>query len=1440
MTCYFKWVEKLGLKTIPHPTPYKLSWLKDESDLKVTYKCQVAFSIGKYYSDEVECDVVPMDACHLLLGSPWLYDRHVIYDGHGHSYTLKKDGRKITLTPLKPKATLTPKVENLLMSSRGLVPYVHGGTSNFFQPGENDTGVSHMSHEADSGEEDEFSKASTTPCKHIALMTCHFKWDQGSHVGWKLAPLQVDAYVEASISHFMTHVNDPPFSIALVVREIIMSQQSVDGGRVAGLDTIEGLRALVESLQNRLHIVEERQRHREPSEGSSHTRRGVRGDGTSSSSSERLHPDDVGAYLRRQQQQQRGNNRHEEVGDNNKQIQQVRDAQANYLNTFVPKVQIPEFDGRGQPDDFLEWLHTVERIFEYQDVPENKQVKLVAIKLRKHASLWWENLRMQRERNGKEKIRTWDKMVREFKKKFLPEDYKQDVFLKLQNLKQGSMNVLDYTAEFDALMIKANINEPEEQTIARYLAGLKISIANIVVLQPYRTLNDVIKLALRVEKQVRNKSVAKLDEKEPSEETTPKAPFVPKCNIDVNNKDKGKRATDDSGKQRSDDDNEKNELEAEQAHEEEVLVHADQGESFLVQRVFNITQASPGEDWKRKNVFHTRCTCQGKICMVIIDSGSFENHASTEMVQKLGLKTIPHPTPYKLSWLKDESDLKVTYKCQVAFSIGKYYSDEVECDVVPMDACHLLLGSPWLYDRHVIYDGHGDTYTLKKDGRKITLTPLKPKATPTPKVEHLLMSSRGLVPYVHGGTSNFFQPGENDTGVSHMRSCMPKTRSSGIEGLECNPEPERTLFQKKKKTQSRLEEEESSNSSSQPSSPRSAVSTSSEDMAEEEQPKTLRELAAPNVNAKREDPHRYLTDFQIACSSTSIQGIPEDQFLLRTFPFTLMDRAKDWLYLLPTSSITSWTSLKKLFLEKYFPAHNASSIRKEICGIKQRHGETMHQYWERFKTLCASCPNHQINEQLLIQYFYEGLLPFHRSSIDSASGGAFIDKTPAEAWTLVENMAANTQQFGSREDFSREGPTRRINEVSTYSTSLEQQLQETNQQIAILTNLSQANFSSLPRVCAIEMQQIKEAMEMMRKQICQLASDLSDLKTQGQQRIPSQPKVPPRENVSAISLRTGKELKDPYPTLAAHQQDKGESSYTKEDLQLPAEIKIEDEHNDKRAAPIEGSNKEEAATQPKGKVEVNIPLLDAIQQIPNYAKFLKQLCTNKKRLQSKVSAGTNVSAVLQKSLPPKCKDPGTFSITCSIGRSIIENAMLDLGASLTVMPYSFYKSLNLGFLKNTDVILQLANGSLVYPKGRPFLKISHTKIDVFNGSLTMEFDGEVIHPRISSQVPLKSNNFVYVISSKFVKKGAIEDSSSTSPAQISKGRQRIAAFKQQKDENFYQAWDRFKMLCANCPDHGISQQLLISYFYEGLGVDDQILVESIDNIPLFDRTPDAA
>ncbi|XP_021743408.1 uncharacterized protein LOC110709494 [Chenopodium quinoa] len=137
--------------------------------------------------------------------------------------------------------------------------------------------------------------------------------------------------------------------------------------------------------------------------------------------------------------------------------------------------------------------------------------------------------------------------------------------------------------------------------------------------------------------------------------------------------------------------------------------------------------------------------------------------------------------------------------------------------------------------------------------------------------------------------------------------------------------------------------------------------------------------------------------------------------------------------------------MEKNFLERFFPASCIGSIRKEICGIRQNNNESLYEYWQRFNRLCSSCPQHQISEQLLIQYFYEGLLPNERGMVDASSGGALVDKIPTEARKLISNMAQNTQQFGTRND------VKRVNDVDL--SGIKTQLQKNAQQIATLTTL---------------------------------------------------------------------------------------------------------------------------------------------------------------------------------------------------------------------------------------------------------------------------------------------------------------------------------------------------------------------------------------------------
>ncbi|XP_034217638.1 uncharacterized protein LOC117629223 isoform X2 [Prunus dulcis] len=157
-----------------------------------------------------------------------------------------------------------------------------------------------------------------------------------------------------------------------------------------------------------------------------------------------------------------------------------------------------------------------------------------------------------------------------------------------------------------------------------------------------------------------------------------------------------------------------------------------------------------------------------------------------------------------------------------------------------------------------------------------------------------------------------------------------------------------------------------------------------------------------------DDPHMHIKEFFEVCSIMKIGVMNDEEIRMRLFPFSLKDRAKAWFYSLPPNSITTWATLASRFLQKFFPAQRTRKIRKEIVEIQQLDGEPFHEYWERYKKLLNSCPDHNIPEWHLMHTFYEGLLDLDRMIVDATSGGSLMNKTVEQARETFENVSNNS------------------------------------------------------------------------------------------------------------------------------------------------------------------------------------------------------------------------------------------------------------------------------------------------------------------------------------------------------------------------------------------------------------------------------------------------
>nr|GEU69657.1 putative reverse transcriptase domain-containing protein [Tanacetum cinerariifolium] len=327
------------------------------------------------------------------------------------------------------------------------------------------------------------------------------------------------------------------------------------------------------------------------------------------------------------------------------------------------RVNISEFDGDTlNPDGFIDWLVAVEEVFEFKEVPKNKRVSLIAIKLRGKASAWWKQLNLTRERVRKPRVINCKKMKNYIKTNFIPHNFQRLMYQRLHNLKQGTKSVKDYTTEFYQLIARNDIQETDDQLVSYYIGGLRVQIMDSINMFNLITLYDAYQRVLGFEKQnqrVGDSSVVAITGGSSSSGNVASR-FVPNQtrpgggNIGPFSKGVGSSGL----------------------------------------RCFNCAD----DDYKEALIF---------------DDDQYEEEIVSGDV--------------RLKWLKKGGEVTLSKRVLVTFSTRTTYKVSVWCDVVPMDAYHLLLGRPWEYDRNTTHDGRANTYSLLFGGVKITLMSNTPK-----------------------------------------------------------------------------------------------------------------------------------------------------------------------------------------------------------------------------------------------------------------------------------------------------------------------------------------------------------------------------------------------------------------------------------------------------------------------------------------------------------------------------------------------------------------------------------------------------------------------------------------------------------------------------------------------------------------------------------------
>ncbi|CAJ2661901.1 unnamed protein product [Trifolium pratense] len=518
----------------------------------------------------------------------------------------------------------------------------------------------------------------------------------------------------------------------------------------------------------------------------------------------------------------------------------------------------------------------------------------------------------------------------------------------------------------------------------------------------------------------------------------------------------------------------------------------------------------------------------------------------------------------------------------------------------------------------------------------------------------------------------------------------------------------------------------------------------------------------PYSGSEAQCPNLHLSHFYEACDYTDPPGVSESDKRLRLFKHSLTGRAKDWLDTIPAGTIETWRQLERKFLDRYFPIHKFLERRAEISNFEQADGETLYDAWERFKVCLKRCSNHGFDGHNQMQMFTQGLRAQTRMILDASAGGSLKNRDETEARELVESMAQNEYRATNDRGAKKKGG---VLELDTQTALLAQQKLMTSQMEAMMKLLSnpQVQTSPIGKIdnvrcdfclqdhpnggCFPEGSEEARYLANFRKPY----NNNNNGSGWGNEKETVLKEVDISED-EIEEVEKQREIKEKESKKVEKGKGVDESPYAR--MPFPRRKKVKS---------LEREKEFKKFMKVLNKLEMAIPLVEALEQMPSYAKFLKELLTKKRKPldDEMVSMTEECSALIQRKLPQKKKEPGSFTIPCSIGDLTIGKALCDLGASVNLMPLSMMKKIPGAVAKPTKMSLSLADRSIVYPEGilhdvlvrvggfvfpadfvvldmeedknweplllgRPFLATGRALIDVELGELMFRTDGEQI------------------------------------------------------------------------------------------------------------------